>query len=425
MSRATQRTKLPLDTWAFILGINPLHFNQVTSAFMPQHLCSNVWKQFAWQESGQVGREDVAFAIFQAENDLEQYLQYPLLPVWIDDERANVVQPGIPEVLNITLTDRSNYPLNVITKWKHFVSGGIEAKDLIEAGAAVVFSDQDGDGYAETATVSVATSVTDPEEIAVYFPGEGANDSWEIRPLNDPLTHRRSVTISGGTATIVFARHQLVDPDLQAAFNPGPVNGDNAANFLATVDVYHHYNDPQTQATLMWAPRPGLCNCGSTDCQICAFQVQTACLLAADQRNGIVRFTPGTWNADTAQFDFASPSIGRSPDILRLFYRAGFRSTFTNVLAPTLEMDQGLARAVAYLSLRYLSRPVCGCDNVRELHRRMTEDLASNRADASSSISYQLSDAQIANPFGTERGAILAWQTVRQGDRTVGKAVRI
>ncbi len=425
MSRATQRTKLPLDRWAAILGINPLHFNQVISVNMPSSLCTNVWHQFAWQDSGQVGREDIAFAIAQAENDLEEYLRYPLLPIWINDERSPVTPPGDPSVINISLTDRSGFPLNVHTRWKHFVSGGIEAKDLIEAGATVTYTDTDGDGYAETATVTVVTTVTDPAEIAVYVPGEAANDSWEIRPLNDPKTRRRSVTISGGSAVIVMAREQLVDPDLQDAFDPAAVDGQVAGNFLATVDVYRHYNDPQTQVTLMWRPRPGPCDCANGSCVICQYTVQTGCLLSQNQRNGIVSFRPAEWNATTVQFDSRTPSVGRAPENLRLFYRAGYQSDSPNVIAPTLEMDLGLERAVTYMSLKYLSRPVCGCDNVRELFKRMTEDVALNLGQETGSSSYQLSDTIINCPFGTERGAVLAWQTVKQGNRTVGHAVKI
>ena len=423
MSRATQRTKLSLDEWARIMGINPLHFNQVTSAFMPDSLCSNVWKQFAWQEAQMVSREDVALAIYQAESDIELYARYPLVPIWINDERARVMPPGIPEVINIGLTDTGNYPLNVITNQKHFISGGIEAKTLIEAGAAVVYTDMNADGYFETATVIVVTTVTDPAEIAVYYPGEAANDSWEVRPLHDPITRRRSVTIAGGSATIVMAREQLVDPDLMDAFDPSNVPGEDAANFLGTVDVYRHHNDPQTQATLMWSPRPGLCACGTVTCQVCAHQVQTACLVSGDIRRGVVRFSPALWDATTEQFNAASPTVGRSPDALRLFYRAGFQTEEPNAIAPTLEMDTLWARAVAYLSIRYLARPICGCDNVRELQKRMMQDLALNFSDPGGSVSFQINDQIIGNPLGTERGALLAWRTIIGGDRVVGHAV--
>ncbi len=425
MSVATSRTKLSLDEWAFILGINPLHFNQVTADAMPSFLCSNVWKQFAWQDNGMVSREDIAMAIAQAENDIEGYLYYPLAPIWINDERVKVTQPGAPDVINVALRDTRGLSLPVKLRNGFFISGGVETKTLIEGGAAVVFTDEDGDGYDETATVTVVTTVIDPEEIAVYYPGEAANDDWEVRPLHNPRTHRRDVTIAGGSATIVFAKAQIVDPDLLNAFNPAAVDGDVAANFLATVDVYQHFNDPQTQVTLMWAPFAGACNCSLSICQTCAHTVQTGCLLAHDYRSGIARFSPAAWNATTEQFDSRTPTVGRAPDNLRVFYRAGFEDLTPNAIAPKLEMELALRRAVAFLSLRYLPRPVCGCDNVKELTRRMAMDLAAEIATGDSSQAFKMSDRQIDNPLGTERGAILAWQTILQGDRRLGMAVQL
>lgn len=423
MSVATSRTKLSLDEWAFILGINPLHFNQVVTTAMPNFLCTNVWKQFAWQDNGMVSREDIAMAIAQAENDMEGYLYYPLAPIWINDEHVKATQPGNPTLMNVALQDTRGLALPVKLRNGFFISGGLEAKEVIEAGAIVVFSDEDGDGYEETATVTVVTTVTDPEEIAIYYPGEAANDDWEVRPLHSPRTHRRDVTIAGGTATIVFAKAQIVDPDLLNAFNPVAVDGDVAANFLANVDVYRHFNDPQTQVTLMWAPFAGGCNCSLSTCQTCAHTVQTGCLLAHDYRSGIVRFSPANWNDTTERFDSRSPSVGRNPDNLRAFYRAGWEDLSPNAVAPKLEMELALARAVTFLSLRYLARPVCGCDNVKELTRRMTMDLAAEIATGDSSQAFKMSDRQLDNPLGTERGALLAWQTILQGDRRLGMAV--
>lgn len=425
MSRASIVPKLPLDTWARIMGLDPRHFNQVTTVAKPVELCSRPWKQWAWQENSQVGREDAALAILQAENDIEALIDYPLIPIWVNDERSNVAQPGIPGVINVGFADVNGYPLNIEARWKNVISGGIEAKTLIEAGATVIYSDMDGDGYFETATVIVLTTVTDPEEIAVYYPGEAARDEWEVRPLHDPITHRRSVTIAGGSATIVMAREQLVDPDLLEALNPSSVDGDVAGNFLGTVDVYRHFNDPQTQASMLWQPRPETCNCGTTGCNVCAQETQTACLTVKSNRQGIFLFSAAVWNATTQQFDKLTPTIGRSPDIMRLFYRVGNRDPAAGAIAPNLEMEWAWARAVTYLSLNYLSRPICACDNVKQLSIRMNEDLALNRSTDVGGSSYQLSDSVIGNPLGTSRGAVLAWNMVNHGDRKVGQAVKL
>ncbi len=260
MARARTKTYLPLDTWAEIVGLDPRHFNQVTTPVKPVTSCSVVMKQYDWQEAQAVSRESIAQAIQQAERMVTRVLGYTPLPDWIVDERVRTWQPGIPEVINQGLADARGFPMPAPLRMKHFISGGIEAKTLIEAGASVALTDEDGDAYFETATVTVATTVTDPDEIAVYYPGEAGRDEWEIRPLNDPITRRRSVSIAAGVATIVMATHQLVDADLLAALDPGPVDGAVLSNFLATVDVYHHRNDPQQQITQLWAPTQGLCD---------------------------------------------------------------------------------------------------------------------------------------------------------------------
>jgi hypothetical protein len=424
MARARTKTLLPLDTWAEIVGLDPRHFNQVTTAAKPNTLCSQVMKQYAWQESGQVGREDVAQAIAQAEQMVTAELGYTPLPDWVVDERVRTSQPGIPNVINIGHSDARGFAMPAFLRRKHFITGGIEAKVVIEAEAAVVYTDEDGDGYAETATITVATTVTDPDEIAVYFPGESARDEWEVRPLNDPLTRRRSVTIAGGNVVIVMAAEQLVDPGLWDALNPVAVDGNNAANFQVEMDVYRHFNDPQQQVTLMWLPTAQFCDCGTTGCVTCAHTVQTGCLVARDQRNSIANFSAATWNATDEAFDTATPTLSRIPENLRVWYYAGLRDQ-DHAIAPRLEMDPAMARHISYLALLHLPRPVCTCDAVKTLFADKRTDLALRVGTQASSQSYQLSPRHLNNPWGTQRAAIDAWSFFHQGDAVVGQAVAL
>ena len=423
MARSGFRTSLALDTWAQILGIDPRHFNQVVTPSKPLTTCSRVWKQYLWQENDQVSREAISIAIAEAERMIRDHIKYNLLPTWVVDERQRLMVPAIPDVTNVSGLSPRGFPLSQQLDRNHFISGGIEAKTLILAGTAVTYTDEDGDGYPETATLTVATTVTDPAQIAVYFPGEDGRDEWEVKPLNDPITRRRSVTIAAGVATIVMAREQLVDPDLWNALDPQQVDGDADVNFVATVDVYRHFNDPQQQVTLMWAPRPSLCDCGTTTCPTCAHSLQTGCLVAKDFRTARVYFQPAAFNTDTEVFDARNLLIGRAPDNLRLWYYSGFQDTRKD--APTLEMDDSLARAVAYLSLTFLMQPVCGCSNIENVAKAQREDLAANIASPSASLSFQLSDRILVNPFGTKRGAIYAWQMVNSQERTIGQAVAL
>ena len=428
MARAQTVTKLPMDRWARILGFDPRHFNQVEVSQLPIHTpasCNTVIAQWSWQSSDKIAREDIAQAIQQAEWDIEDYLNFNLLPTWIVDERRHMTQPGIPYVLNIGARDARGFAQSLGPLSGHFISGGIEAKDLIEASSPVVYTDQDGDGYRETATITAATTVTDPEQIAVYYPGEGARDEWEVRPLDNPRTHRRDVSISAGVVTIVLATEQLVDPDLLDALAVASVDGSDILNFLATVDVYRHYNDPQQQATLLWNPHGGFCGCSDGSCPACQHSTQAACLLASNFENGIVRFSPALFNATTGEFTAQSFAVGRMPDNIRLWYRAGFQDKSDRRVAPLIEMDDQMARAVTFLSIKYITRPFCGCENIVNLTKHLAEDLSINLSTEPKTTSYQLSDRILDIPFGQTRGAIQAWQIVNAGERRIGRAVAL
>lgn len=428
MARARTITKLPLDRWARILGFDPRHFNQVTVSQLPLHIpvsCNSVIAQWAWQSSDKIAREDIAQAIQQAEDAIEAALHFFLVPTWVVDDRRAVTQPGIPEVINIGGRDGRGFAQSINPLSGHFISGGIEAKDVIELGATVVFSDEDGDGYFETATVTVATTVINTDEIAVYYPGENARDEWEVRPLDNPLTNRRDVTIDAGVATIVMATHQLVDPDLLEALDISSVDGNVLPNFLAVVDVYRHYNDPQQQATLLFSPHGGFCGCTGGTCPACEHSTQTACLLAESFENGIVRFSPAAFNSVTEEFDARSFVVGRAPNAIRLWYRAGFQNKSDRLVSPLIEMDDQFARAVAMHSINFITRPFCGCENVVNLTKHWGQDLFLNLSTEPKNTSYQLSDNILNNPFGMTRGAIEAWRIVKSGELAIGHAVAL
>ena len=217
-----------------------------------------------------VSRESLAEAIKDAEDQLSNYVGYNLLPTWEIDERHNTQRPGMPELFSSGYNIRGQYK-NIRTDKFHVISGGQRAKTVIEADSTITRSDEDGDGYAETCTVTAATSVTDVNEIRVFYPEENGADEWEIRPLD-------SVSISGGTVTIAFKVWQIALPDLLEGLNAKGINGDNASNFLTEVDVYRVWNNPEAQVQFLWAPFPN-CQCDTGTCAVCQHGAQNGCLL--------------------------------------------------------------------------------------------------------------------------------------------------
>lgn len=404
MTYASAITKLDLNTWAKIVGINPLHFNQVAftpSDQSPNGRCNQVLFQYNWQDSDKIGRDDISRGIAEAEELIERYLQFRLIPSWEADEWHTTTRPNQPDLLAAVSRDIRGFANTVQTSWGWVQSGGVEALTLLDDVAPIVWSDQDSDGYKETGTIIVSpiASSVDACEIELYYPGHSGDLAYQIRPI--------TVSLVGDTATIRVRREYCVKEAILEDIN-GVQSADPSddADFLDTVDVYRHWNDPSTQATLLWAPY-GCTICGGTGCSGCAYSIQSACLhLLTDKRNGLVGYTPGDWNSAINGFDLACLSLSYSPDLVRLYYYAGFQAARG---CPRI-MDPAWARAVAYFSLSFIERPLCSC--MTAAWERWREDLGiASGGDEQTSKYY--SQTKFDNPFGTYRGALYAWSRVQ------------
>jgi len=398
MARSAVRTLLPLDRFARIVGLNPLHFNQVAVTASEAATCGAILFQESWQNADHMGRDEVAHAIAEAEGNLARQLGYKLLPTWEVAESLNFKSN---KPYRNPMWMAPDYGLN----WGNIISGGVEAKLVIQAGAAIVYTDVDSDGYSETATIIVATTVTDAEEIAIYYPSQSGSDDWEIRPI--------TVSISGGTATIIARREQFVLANLLTRLAPEEVEGTDNASFLTTVDVYRHYNDPQTQIQFMWE---GGCNCGDSSCYACTYEVQTGCLTVRNHREGIIAAHPANWNATVSAFDSTVFTACRTPDKSRVWYRAGLRHRES-----VLVMDSNWERIVAYYALTMMDRPICQCNSIENVTAHYKTDFALRSSTQAASTQFRITDRLLDNPFGTTLGAVNAWRAVQR--EALGEAV--
>lgn len=398
MGRAETITKLPIDRWARLMGINPVHFNQ---CYVPgqelNQICGSSWFQHDWQYADRVSRDQLADVIRQAEENIEAFLGYRLMPTWEYDEWHGIMaRPYRPEYFNANQRDIRGFPTAVQADYGYVISGGIEAKSVIMASAAVVWSDSTGgDGLTDTGTVTVAgiAAAITACEIEVYFPGKAGADAYRIRPVE--------ISLAAGTATITFRRElALLLAKWDDENDPRGVDYTADGNFISTVDVYRHYNNPQTQATLVW--EPGGCSCG------CEYTVQTACLLPrGDLRLGMFAFAPANWNVTDLAFDPTTLSVCREPDAIRLFYRSGWRDM--KLTCPNQEMDTDLAYIVAIYAASMLDRKVCDCKGIQDGIGNWQKDLAFEKG-ATELSSEKVSFSTLDCPFGTRRGAIEAWR---------------
>jgi hypothetical protein len=380
MAHAMVRTKLPLDRWRELMGINPLHFNQVI--FGDQPVCSNIQPQYTWQEADRVSREEIAEAIAEAEALMEQYLNYRLLPTWEVSEQHTLYH----QVHGLVGWQ------DLHARWGHFISGGVKAQTLIEASSSITYEDNDEDGYEETATVSALVPAgTDPNEVVIFYPDKDGAEQWEIRPIR--------VSVSGTIATITFRREQAVIPDLtEAVSEVVAAQGTDDDAFLDSVDVYRRYNDPSAQARLLYSSR--FTNPAS----------QTAVLLPKDIRGSLLHYEPATWNGSA----FVRASSNGLPDSIELSYYAGYRDL--RLLDSIHVMDERIERAVAYLAAACLDRPPCDCSSSswaywnHDMHFEGTER------------TYIADLKQIETPLGYRRGQVYAWNRIQELRTELGAA---
>lgn len=403
MARSSTVTKLPLDRFFFQLGMHPLHANQVY--LDTAQLCPDPLKQFAWQNNSATSREDIAREIRQAEDDIERWLGFPLLPTWYTDEEHTLDWWGA-----------SPYPYRRWTRptlqldHGHLISGGVRRKTLVEAGVAVAYTDVDSDGYEEVATVVTAAPVdvaTSACDVHAYFPGHDGEDEYEIRPLA-----AIAVNPTTGLITLSFRREQAVlltmtdDP-----INPEPIDGTDDANFLEEVDVYLVDNDPSAQLTLEWSAADSACGqCAGVGCTACMTATQTACLVSRDKRLGLATYVSAAWNAATEAWDTAAhPSGYGSPARALVNYRAGWQ--YRSSRCPYLIMDPRWERLVTILAVSRLDRRFCSCDTLEAQAQNWRRSYISGEEGAFTP--GPVAQRVIDNPLGTTVGAVHVWNTIR------------
>jgi hypothetical protein len=164
------------------------------------------------------------------------------------------------------------------------------------------------------------------------------------------------------------------------------------ANFVATVDVVRLWNNPLSQAQLVF--RGGINLCATPPCaEVC----QTACTTIEDQRTSQVRivaanFTAGAWAAST----FAQ---NRLPDAARAWYHAGLD------LKSNGNMQSQVEQALVKLTNTYLPEAPCNCPQLRRRWGRDREEQDINTIDA----------ALCNAAFGyVTRGTMYAWSVIKR-----------
>jgi hypothetical protein len=421
---------LPLDTFRSILNLHPWHFWGLAdnSLLSVTSACNGIVTEYPWQATDAAGRADIRNAIENAEKMLIDYCGFAPAP------RYTTATVPWPRYLDASLMRTA--PRDPTGRWlgvqlpEGFVqAAGVEQLTSVSLAAAVVLSDPDGDGYQEKFTIGpIATTITDPQQIAVYFAAadrfdgpdftSAVGDTWRVLPVN--------VTIAGGFVTITGARWLLVPPlkyqgliGIGSGLNPATVG-----NVVTTLDVYQRTTNPNgttitdAQATIVWETHPWWtdawwCQCATCTTPVTAFggsPFDPAATASAAGRvdihnaqYGIVAPAQAAYDATTGIFSSLNWDVCTEPDRVTIRYLAGVP------LASDGQMDVRWRVIVARLAAAELARTICACDEAsRELYRWQF-DLA--RTSGAGDEAYGAVSAEdLNNPFGTRRGHVYAYK---------------
>lgn len=415
---------LPLETWRELLGFNPWHFWGLSNRSVPNILseqtrtCDGLTRQYAWQQGDAAGRSDILTAIATAEAMLFEHLGY-----WPGTRYAAVTTEW-PKRQWRAVTAHPR--LSVQLQEREVQALGFESITLLgtaSVGGDLAYSDEDGDGLTDTFTITLAgvSATLEADQVAIYVPaadrfdGSERSERWRVRPVR--------ASLSGTTLTVIGRAWTAVRPLLYEGVptaaptgggGPAGLDPSDAAIYCQSLEVCTRACDSDgttldtAQAVLAWDTRPdylGAWCCAPGDGTNSSDPAAVARVIAragiADARRGIVlpaaaaRSADGVWSA-------SYPTCW-TPD--RVLVRGRFGAG--TVDRPPVE----LARAVAMLAAAVLARPICACADVnRQLYYYQFDLTLAGRQDEL----YSTRDPDLDNPFGTRRGAVLAWKSIKR-----------
>ena len=346
MAIASTPTLMSLGQYCAILGVNPVHFNQAFATRFPESGgCGALWYQKDYYHPGRASREELGRCLAQAEAMVADLVGFWPAPKWEIAENARYPRQrqmssnslGTMFYPAMSIGRRKTIPTN----WRYFIEGGRRRVETIQLARPVIYSDPDGDGFNERATITATytgSGTLVAEEVAVFF-GTDTSDAERIRYLEITLG-------AGGAITIVGHSAQFFVPALWDG--AADIDADNIANYVDEVNVYRIYNCADDNA---YAPAEFLWQTQSS----VGFTQGYGVLQEWDGDRGIVTPIPATWDSTTSTWSAQTFRCMLEPHRLRMYYRAGWpRDSRNRVAAP-------FAQAVAALATALMSRPVCGC----------------------------------------------------------------
>lgn len=418
---------LPLDTFRASLGLNSWHFWQFadsgSGAIVPVvSKCSTLTYEYDWQGSDAAGRQSIRDAIQAAEWKMLDYVGYRPMPEYVDYALVDWPAYYVANATRWGDYDASGHRIAVTAPEGYIQAMGIESLTLIGsatvAGGALVYSAVFNAALQDTFTITMATTVTDPNQIAVYFSAAdrfddtAVSERWRIEPI--------TVSIAAGVATIKGRKWLVGKPILYQNPVAAILDPQTAANFVTSLDVYQRTTDGSgnsvttAQATLVYETNDcGSCwgsGCCCSSGTVSSDPGTTGEVIARagirDALLGMITPAAATYNSTTGLWNSAwccGLNSYCNPDRVKLRYLAGYPLKGRSI-------DPHFRDPLVWLSAAELKRRICACRETNEALHDLQQDLnlASTQTER-----YEFPQSQMSNPFGSRRGHVRAWLAVQ------------
>ncbi len=333
------RPAVTLARYAERIGYRDCAFWGVRHENDDDYECRRVWTKSQ--------RDQIEWALRQAQDTIEQELRYFLAPCWVEAERHAY---GDPIVLN----------------WGHVVGAGVQADTVVGDSVAVDYA-------TDPATVTVAPGTHAAANLRIFHEDTGT----EIVPLS---------YAGDGSGNLVFQIPwcRLVDP----AYADNPAEGldyGSAATWRAArVDVRAIENSIATEAELIWRHE-----C-SDSCALrgCADYRQTACVYVRDGKLGVV---------DVTRADYAS-GVWTATALCSSYCRGLPQWVEVSYLAGLTTLTRQAEDAIIRLAHTLLPQEPCGCGPSQYMWQHDTK------------VPEVLSRERVNCPWGQSEGAWWAWR---------------
>jgi hypothetical protein len=404
----TANNSLSIDQWAELMGVPILEFNNLDISacqfeYDREH-CSQFWSHWQYSSNATISREQLSFFIQQAEQQIENYLGYHVAPKWSLNEQHMLPKGNCVDLRNIKFR----------TNWKNVIHSG--SPKFTEIGTAdVVYSDEDGDGYNELATITfinegLAEFATNfPNRFRIFMPGHMGQDEYEISYFleydYDPDNY---------TLTLKANSWILLNPNLYLPKSFAQKRAWNACDpslYVSQVEIgFEEVDTCLPNAQLVWSGNNEPCLDGG-----CVETTKPACVRWINKCEGIFTVVPVSVNEETGCVEnYLSTycDIRNMPDSVRLNYISGChdKDDFVHPTLIGINPCSDLVRAILTLSITYLGNEPCACTCIEDQIKYYNTDLATT---SPTGTSFRYLPSMIDNVFGSaKRGAIEAFRII-------------